>query len=289
MNDLDVDDWYVLRGVANDRLSPEGIAAWFVAVLVYSAIVLLIPVIGYYADECNTLWKIIILTSIILFIINILIIFYYSNSKYMYSKQKLQSVLLCIYGTKLSIDGYVPTVFLIYTESSNKTLLYVALLALIGGIILNIAATIRGVNRAKKGYFRAGQNGLYDFKEKSTKSFMGIYLIYPCVMIGMIIFRSIQNSNFQNSFLLFWVIVVQYAVSLAIPEFYLLMYCKFKYKEFIVEMPEWYKKRIAEKKRARLMKKQRIKESLKEKLGLQPKKTISSKHNKKKLKKRKKR
>ena len=257
MNDLDVDDWYVLRVVANDRLSPEGIAAWFVAVLIYSSIMTLILAIGYYADECNTLWKIIVLTSIILFIINILIIFYYNNSKYMYSKQKLQSVFLCIYGTKFSIDGSVAALFNIYTYPSMKPILYAGLLALMGGIILLIAATIRGFRRVKKGYFREGQNGLYDFKEKSTKLFVGIYVIYPSVMTAIVIYRSISDGSVQGVVLLIVAIFLQYSVSLALPEFYLLMYCKFKYKEFIVEMPEWYKKRIAEKKRAKLIKKRR--------------------------------
>ena len=36
-------------------------------------------------------------------------------------------------------------------------------------------------------------------------------------------------------------LVVQYAVSLAIPEFYLLTYCKFKYDEFIIPVPKGHK------------------------------------------------
>lgn len=133
------------------------------------------------------------------------------------------------------------------------------LFALIGGLLLLIVATIRGVHRVKKGYFRKGSKGLYDFKEKNTISFGVIYLIYPLVITAIMIYKSIESRNFGSMFLLFWAILVQYSISLALPEFYLLLYFKFKYKEFIIKMPEKYIKRMEKKKKEKLMKKQKAK------------------------------
>ena len=92
MNNLDVDDWDVLRGVANDRLGPDRIAAWFFATLIYSVVFIIIPVLYCINDGYNSVYKIITLILVILFVLNVILLVHYNRFKYMYTSQNLQSV-----------------------------------------------------------------------------------------------------------------------------------------------------------------------------------------------------
>lgn len=241
MKKLDINDWYVLRRVANNRLNPDSISAWFLATSLFSGLVLIIALYGLFKGVfLNKLfWTPIVIVLGVGFILQLLIFKYFSTFKNMYNKQKFQVVCLSIVGTKISIDGY-----LLFFMSADENMLLpsiinAAILALIGGLILIIISTIRGIHRAKNGFFREGKNGLYDFK--NSKNYISFYGIYSLVIIINLIVKAVSmNGMIDYSLIIYLIILVilQYSISLAIPEFYLLTYCKFRYKEFNVAVPK---------------------------------------------------
>ena len=157
--------------------------------------------------------------------------------------QKFLSLWTSIVATKLSIDSYLFLFATLETKGYTKPIAYYAY-ALIGvGILLLIIFTIRGFKRLKNGEFRKEGKYLYDFCK--SKRNIGAIAIFPIVLIVIAFFRSIQSNGYEilsSCFFLIICVVLQYILVMAIPEFYLLTYCKFKYSEFTVDIPKRFLK-----------------------------------------------
>ena len=103
----------------------------------------------------------------------------------------------------------------------------------IGGILLTLV-TIRAFRRVKDGELRREGEGLYNFKE--IKNVLGGAGIFGIVIIAGSLARAVSNMDGSIGlfFILFLCITIQYSVALALPEFILLIYGKFKFNSFII-------------------------------------------------------
>lgn len=244
MNNLKSDSWYELKKVAQTRLGPNEISGWFAASLIYSLLILGASIFALVQGEYlnKEFWKPIVIVAGVLFIIQVIIGVFFSNIRNVYNHQKIEAICLSITATKLSIDGYLFFFMLADENMIEKSLINIFILAVLAGIILMIISTIRGIKRVKQGHFREGRNGLYDFK--NSKGYISFLGIYSAVILATILFRTFNsygNNIMKVTIILIPLLVVQYAVSLAIPEFYLLTYCKFKYDEFIIPVAKGHK------------------------------------------------
>ena len=244
MKSLNIDDWHELKKVARTRLGPNEISGWFAASLMYSLVMLVLSIFGctQIRDLNKEFWMPIMIVATIFVIIQLIIGIFFSNMRNVYDHQKIEAFCLSITATKLSIDGYLFLFILAEGRKIEKSFINIFILAALAGIILIIISTIRGIKRVKQGHFREGGNGLYDFKKsKEYISFVGVYSAVILATILCKVVNNYENNIMKVIIVLIPLLVVQYRVSIAIPEFYLLTYCKFKYDEFIIPVPKGHK------------------------------------------------
>lgn len=230
------DNFYELKKIANDRLDPGHIAAWFLATNMVSAI-LFIPL----GLDLKGIPKIIYTITLIA---HTLVTLFYKDIRRSYKYQNIQSVLLVFIATKMPLEMYM---FLITNREANgvsETMVRVGILFLISGIIATFVYTIRAIGKVKDGCFNEDGDGLYNFK--SSKNYTVFSIIFPVVMLttGLIrILSSYEMQNINMIILLIIVFILHFSMAMALPEMYLLMYCKLKYDDFRVAMPSRFKKR----------------------------------------------
>ncbi|WP_234121601.1 hypothetical protein [Clostridium hydrogenum] len=241
-------DFYELKDVSEDRLNPAGIAAFFIASFAVSAIFTAVCVSGSYKNKniTNPIWHKIINVMLILLIIQAIITFLYWGTKKSFKHQRFQAVWLNIISIKISIDAY-PFYFLACEDKHAPSYMFdIGWLFLLGGFVYLILSTIRGVVRVRRGMFRKGGRYLYDFS--NSKLHFSIPLIYGIVLIVGNISRNLSASSDENTpifgliIILVFIVLVQYGIAMAWPEFFLLAYCKFRFKSFTEEIPKaWLK------------------------------------------------
>ncbi|MFL0250739.1 hypothetical protein ACJDT4_09935 [Clostridium neuense] len=245
-------DFYELRMVSVDRLSPDGIAAFFITSFAVSAIFTLVCVCGLYKNKniTNPIWHPIINAMLMLLLIQAIIAFLYGGTKKSFKHQKFQAVWLNIVSIKMSIDMY-PCYFLACEDKHAPSYMFdIGLLFLLGGFVYLILSTIRGIFRVRKGMFRKGGRYLYDFS--NSKLHFSAPLIYGIILIVGNLSRNLSASSDENSQIFGLVILlicsafIQYAIAMAWPEFFLLAYCKFRFKSFIEEIPKAWLEELKE-------------------------------------------
>ncbi|MFL0250736.1 hypothetical protein ACJDT4_09920 [Clostridium neuense] len=245
-------DFYELKDVSEDRLSPAGIAVFFITSFAVSAIFTAVCFFGLYKNKniTNPIWHPIIIVMLILLLIQAIITFLYWGTKKSFKHQKFQAVWLNIVSIKMSIDTY-PFYFLACEDKHAPSYMFdIGWLFLLGGFVYLILSTIRGVFRVRKGMFRKGGRYLYDFS--NSKLHFSVPLIYGIVLIAGNLSRNLSASSDENSqifgliVILVFTVLVQYGIAMAWPEFFLLAYCKFRFKSFIEEIPKAWLEELKE-------------------------------------------
>ncbi|MFA9398925.1 MAG: hypothetical protein ACERKV_11775 [Clostridiaceae bacterium] len=257
------EDFKELTYVACDRLDPGNVPVFLLAAIGYSGVcagVSLFAVkqnIKYSTGNISNAMINFNRVSLIILAIQIAFAIFYLFPKNNYKFQRLQCIVLSIVAFKISIEGYQPMYFFWadrhnpYYQMNIQTLdnMYKSgILIFIGGIVFLIYCVFRAINRVEKGCLRDDGRGLYDFAKSDKR--VNIPIIYVCTMLGGSIAKSLSNGNTATSEfweLLFGILIfafIQYAMALALPEFFLLTYCKLRFKYFIVSMPKKYRKRV---------------------------------------------
>lgn len=251
MKERDKKDNYQLYLVAKDRLSPDAMAGWLVASSILTGIFLGITLVGVNKNIqlSGDIWRVISLVFIGVLIIQVIVMMFYSNIKNCYKYQKFLSLWVSIIATKMPLDIYLLIFAITETKGYTNPIAYITIGLILLGFIFLITFTIRGFKRLKDGEFRKDGNYLYDFL-KSKKN-IGVIAIFPVVLIVISIFKSFQeygNGVVGISIFLIVAVIIQYTLSLAIPEIYLITYCKYKYGDFMVDIPQRLMKKINKKK-----------------------------------------
>ena len=99
------DDFYTIKMEIDDRLSPEGIIAFFWGALVLSGIMTLVITIPLYGPGhylTNPLWFLTHKILVILFAIQLIVTLFFTWKKTAYRYQRVQSVFLSLFSLKIS-------------------------------------------------------------------------------------------------------------------------------------------------------------------------------------------
>ncbi|SHI72573.1 hypothetical protein SAMN05444401_1471 [Clostridium amylolyticum] len=234
-------DFYLLEDVARGRLSPDGISAFFIPSLVFSGILTLVLLNGIKNNINITtpIWPTILKGNFYFFLIHLLITIFFLKEKNYIKFQKLQVVLLNIIIYFISVGFY--QVFFLACEDKRAPSYMVrsGMILLLGGFIFLIISTIRAIYRVKQGKFRRGREGMFNFKQ--SKLYVSSPFVFGLVMLSGTFARSFSGSYDMRKiipglmFMLLLCAFVQYGMALAIPEFFLVTYCKFRFKSFNME------------------------------------------------------
>lgn len=228
-------DFYILKQTATGRLSPNQMTGFFWGAFVFSAIMIAVSYNAALSNNVSTTWTIFIQVYVVILAIQFLFTLFYSNTKNAYMFQKLQVYLLCIVLFKISIEMYLIYFLSIDDRNAPYYMVTIGVLMLIGGILYLIISTYRGINRVKKGEFKNGGKGLYNFQQ--SKGYISLPIIYGVSVIGGMLARSLSGTNgaFQIIEVLLPLLIavfLQYSIAMIWPEFFLLAYCKKRFTSF---------------------------------------------------------
>lgn len=239
LKDLKKHDFYRLKKVALDRLSPNRISGFLFVATIYSIITAMLPIIAVvFKGMYIPIYSSLTITNCILIIVQILmVIFYLIPFNYM-KFQKSQAVMLSLFGIKMSIEAYLSFFLICVDSESPEYMITTGILALLLGLVFLILSTIRGFVRAKNGEFRREGKGLLNVSE--SKGYVSLPIIFGAVVLGNLILRTfsdfdINGVSFDVLFILFLCVLIQYSIAIALPEFFLLTYCKFRFGSFIIK------------------------------------------------------
>lgn len=246
------EDFYELKCVAEDRMRPDAIPAFLLA----AAIVSLIPTIIVVATAKGSniiLWDCIAVINIFFSSVQLVNAVFFISIKRCFRFQKYAATATCMSALIISIDFYQIFFYMARFEVKDKFLIIAGLLLMIGGFIFLIASTIRAIKRVEDGALRKGGKLLFDFQQRKGK--VNAPLIYALTILSGVLARTFANKseNDMLSAILFMSLsaFIQYAMALALPEFFLMVYCKFRFDNFIVEMPQGLREELNKPKKKR--------------------------------------
>lgn len=236
LNKCKENDFYVLKQISRGRLSPDNMAGFFWGAFVFSSIMTLV---SYNASQSVnvsvSLWSEFMKFILILLAVQFLLTIFFTSTKNGYRFQRLQVNMLSFISFKISIEMYL--VYFLACDDRDVPIFMtiIGLLMLIGGFFYLIISIFRGIHRVKKGKFRKGEKGLYDFQE--SKGYISIPIIYGSSVMGGVLATSLSNMNSLSSINdviapLLISMIIQYSIAMALPEFFLLAYCKSRFKSF---------------------------------------------------------
>ncbi|NMD71538.1 hypothetical protein HHO41_14640 [Bacillus sp. DNRA2] len=244
LKDCVEEDFYEIKMVTCGRLKPNSIPGFFWATFIFSGLYTAVMSFGtgYSSYVTNPIWPIIVKISTALLVIQLIVAIVFTKEEISYRFQKFQSILLTVISLKFSLEGYVLFYQFCEDRQAPSYLTSITTLLVIGGIIYLVYSTIRGIKRVKRGEFRKGGKGLYNFAQ--SKGQISLPIIFGVTMIAGTIIRSLSDPSvlfgplIQLYFFLFLFVVLQYAIAFAWPEFFLFTYCKFRFESFIIPMPK---------------------------------------------------
>ena len=231
------EDFDQIKSVALDRLSPNNISGASWGFFIYGLVTTIVSFASIDSDV-SLFMALLITGSILLFVIQLVFTLLFTIKTVAYKFQKLHSVFLSFIGFKLSVDTYQSFFGISESFNSPRYIFYAGVILLIGGIISLILSTFRSIKRVKQGELRREGKGLYDFQ--NSKGFVSVPIIFGVTMLGGAAGRIFSDisSDITVLIILFIAVILQYGIALALPEFYLLTYCKFRFDSFKVKRPD---------------------------------------------------
>jgi hypothetical protein len=243
------DDLFKIKMAGYGRLRPDSVPGFLWGTIVFGGVMLVVALFGVIqADlQVNPLLLTAVRVATVILGAQLLLTIIFSITPISYALQKLQLVFAIIVAFKFSLDTYL--FFFVAADTANVPpyIFNTAFILMTSGLVLLIIMTFRAFKRVKQGELRKEGEGLYNFKE--TKNVLIGPGIFGLVMIAGSLARSLSNmeGNIGMFFILFLCIILQYSISLALPEFILLIYGKFKFESFVIARrnPHSKKKRKA--------------------------------------------
>ncbi|MFC4619401.1 hypothetical protein ACFO4N_11820 [Camelliibacillus cellulosilyticus] len=238
------EDFYKLRMIAVDRLSPDGITVFFWGALVYSGIITLMVniAVAYEKNAISQFWPVVANLETILFIIQLLIVVLFSFQNIYYKLQKIQTVFATIILLKISMEIYLIYFWARWKWHAPLYMGKIGIYLYVGGLVYLILSLIRGYKRIYKGEFRQGGNGLYKFQ--NSKAHVSLPVIFGVTMLSGSIVRilsenqSVSGNIITLYLLLFLSVAIQYIFVAVWPEFLFVTYCKFRFESFQIPRPK---------------------------------------------------
>ncbi len=226
------EDFYVLESVASTRLSP-GVVPAFLIISTFIGVMATGFSVGISTDK--TIFNVFGMIELVFVVIGIVFCIFFLNEKNMFKFQRTSFFILCVYGVKLVFDFYL--LGLACFEGAEETILF-NYLSLIGylTILFLCFTTVRACVRVRKGFLRKGQNGLYDFKD--SKLSLGVPMVFYIIIMVRVLseyLTTYTNMPMDLVIIAICITTLMVTLSLALPEFFLLFYCKCKFPAFIIK------------------------------------------------------
>ncbi|MGJ7922745.1 hypothetical protein [Neobacillus sp. LXY-4] len=231
------EDFYKIKSVSFGRLSPSGVSGFFWGCFVLSTITTIFAFMDSLSAE-STFMTLMVLFSLIFWIFQFIFNLFFSIKKLAYKFQRFLSLYLSLIGFKVSIDTYQVFFGICLSDGTPPYIENTGIILFFGGIILLIFSTLRAVKRVKQDELRKEGKGLYNFQ--NSKSYVSLPIIFGVTMFGGAIgkYMSEVSTDFTVFLFLLFAVIMQYGIALVLPEFFLLMYCKFRFESFRVERPK---------------------------------------------------
>jgi hypothetical protein len=230
------DDLFKIKMAGYGRLRPDSVPGFLWGAIVFGGVALIVSLFGVINGIylASSLLQTSVKIATVIMGVQLLLTILFSITPLAYALQKLQLIFVTLVAFKFSIDYYLFFFTVADLEDAPQYIVNTGFLLMSGGVLLLILMTIRAFRRIKQGELRKEGQGLYNFKE--TKNVLTGAGIFGLVMIAGSLARSLSNmeGNIGMFFILFLCIILQYSISLALPEFILLIYGKFKFKSFII-------------------------------------------------------
>lgn len=244
------DDLYKIKMAGYDRLRPDRAPLFLWGTIVFGGAMLVVALFGVIqADlQVNPLLLTAVKVATVILGAQILLTILFSITPISYALQKLQLIFATFVAFKFSLDTYLFFFVAADTENVPPYIFNTAFILMASGLVLLIIMTFRAFKRVKQGELRKEGEGLYNFKE--TKNILIGPGVFGLVMIAGSLSRAVSNmdGSIGMFFILFLCITLQYSIAIALPEFILLIYGKFKFKSFVISRrnPRSNKKRKAD-------------------------------------------
>lgn len=245
---MDETDYKQIRDTAQGRMDPSSISSFFMVAFAYGAIIGSVFIFGVGRSNVPPMFSSMaeIIKPIIMFQAIVAILF--RSKRLSFGVQRLQSVLLCAFSIKLSVDFYL-AYFLLCAKAQAPDFMYTSgIVALGAGFLVMMISVRTGVERAKQGHLRDGGEGLFNTKTKMWR-IASVIALLSSALAPMIpgVTRIIARGQTQEHgpgavpglmFPLFLAIIIQYGVGMGFAELFLLSWCKIRFKSFKITEEE---------------------------------------------------
>ncbi|MCK6256348.1 hypothetical protein LCY76_07035 [Fictibacillus sp. KIGAM418] len=227
---------------SENRLSPGNTPGFMIGTAVWCSLIIFFFIFGLFKfgwDAYPTRFeKTIVLSELVLYGLQIILILFFSIPKMAFRFQRLQLIAIIYFAFQSATMGFMPVVIhKVFGYPTNLlTLIYVGLL-IIGGVIVHILSTLVTFHQAEKGAFNVGENSSGFFNKKIIKIIIGS-LIYVVLLLLLIFSTNFSSLSLGNMFFYTILSVILYTVAISSAEFQLLAYCKFKFPSFIISWDE---------------------------------------------------
>ncbi|WNF22745.1 hypothetical protein [Mesobacillus jeotgali] len=244
------DDFYKIKMAGYGRLRPDSVPGFLWGAIVFGGVALIVSLFGVINGLylASSLLQTSVKVATVIFGAQLLLTILFSITPVAYMLQKLQLIFVTLVAFKFSIDYYLFFFTVADLEDAPQYIFNTGFFLMAGGILLLFLMTIRAFKRVKQGQLRKEGEGLYNIKE--TKNVLTGAGIFGIVMIAGSLSRAVSNmeGSIGMFFILFLCIILQYSIAIALPEFILLIYGKFKFKAFVISRrnPRSNKKRKAD-------------------------------------------
>ncbi|WLR42815.1 hypothetical protein LC087_00800 [Bacillus carboniphilus] len=238
------EDFYQLKSVARSRLNPIRASSFLWVVSFFSGVMTSVIAFAVYGADypISNFWNNFANISIIVLALQFSIALFYSKQTISFRFQNTQSIFVSLFAIKMSLDMYLAITVFSQNDFIPNYFIPTAIVLCIGGLILMVISTIRGIKRVQQGQFRQGGKGLYNLSE--SKTYVSLPIIFGVTMMGGAIARTLSDSasllaqSASVYFTLLLAVILQYTIAFAIPEFFLVTYGKFRFESFYVPMPK---------------------------------------------------
>ncbi|MFB9277187.1 hypothetical protein [Cohnella cellulosilytica] len=238
LRDCKEEDFDELKAVSIYRLSPDGIFAGLIGAFVYSGVmsVVMAFALSYSTTITSVYWSLIQKLDLGLLILQFLFVLLFAFQSTRYRFQTLQSIVLCAVFLKMSLDGY-KVYFLSLEDRNSPTQLFdIGIGVIVGGLLVLIWAVIRAIGKVEQGKITQDGTYLYPVSRRTA-------IVIAIILIGAMMIARVSESFIDKSYrgitgpvsLLVIFSILQYALAIAWPEFFLLAYAKSKFPGFALE------------------------------------------------------
>ncbi|MGG0656635.1 hypothetical protein [Rummeliibacillus pycnus] len=229
------------KEIVDTRLNIKGMRRFLFGTFLVTCFMVGIPLLNIANSEdwktigwsqISDFWKLFFCFELVLASFQILILlFCWKENNF---NQKILSILIIIYGYKMSIDPYVFISYAAMDRGGFENIKIYLLFILLLGLLLHFIFLYSWISKLKKGGFSL--NGNKDTK-KASNSFKFLFpIIFVILTFSVLLIRRIPE--FEIVILVIGSIIILIGMAYAVCEFIIAAFCIFRFPSFSVNPPQ---------------------------------------------------